>query len=224
MSKLLLVVLLIVLGVSSLNASPVRSDIPQPPDVQCSSIKYIMPTIAPKTIVTPTNSAGVADLVKPQQMPEIDKKILAEQIAIINRKLKKDGQYPSGVKLQVPVYQVKNNCGLSQANLRNWNYAIYAGFKWGVSPAMLVAVRNHENPSAGRDFFALGVKHARGHIWKQYEQGAWVIKELIARRQGWNPWCPSSSNMLSCGRSYAEGSRSWGPAVWSLYLRATGRA
>lgn len=170
----------------------------------------------------PITSTDIAAIVKPKGMPAADEKILADQIAVMNAKLKVDGGYPVGTKLKVPVYKVASS-SLSRADMREWNYAVRAGLRWGVHPAFLLAVRNHENPKRSRDGFALGVMHAKWtSIWNQYDQGAWVIKRLIADRQGWNPWSPTSSHATRCGKSYAAGSCSWGPAVWSLFCRAVG--
>ena len=119
-------------------------------------------------------------------------------------------------KVKVPVFVSSNG-----ADMRNWHYAIFAGTKWGVCPALLVAVRYHENPSHARDFYALGVKHARRAgtgIWGQYDQGARVIK-YISTRQNWNPLNPTQNNLYRCGQSYAEGSRTWGNKVWQIYRR-----
>lgn len=201
--------------------TPLRPEIKAPQTTQCSGKQYILPTIALKTLPQPMTSREVAAIVKPQNMPQMDQFLLADQIAVINLGKKQGDCYPTGAKLQVPVYKIQNSI-LAQADMRNWQYAVFAGYRWGVSPAFLLAVRNHENPH--NDSFALGVMHVRGQgMWKQFEQGAAVIKALIAERQHWDAMAPTAYTLLRCGQSYAEGSCSWGPSVWALYKRATGR-
>lgn len=219
-----LVVLLLCTAAAFGGTRPVRPDIKEPANTRCSGREYILPTLAVKTVDSPATSREVASVVKPEGMPQLDETILADQIAVINNGKKVGTTYPAGTKLRVPVYRVRST-SLAQADMREWTYAIHAGFRWGVSPAFLLAVRNHENPSGGRDGFALGVMHAKWDgIWRQYEQGAWVIKELIADRQHWNPMSITANRAYRCGRSYAAGSTSWGPAVWALYKRARGMA
>lgn len=127
------------------------------------------------------------------------------------------GENDVAADVRYPKY-VKSNA----ATMRNWHYAMYAGERWGVCPALLIAIRNHENPSSARDFYALGVKHARrsgAGIRGQYDQGARVVK-YISQRQGWDARNPTPNNLLRCGQSYAEGSRTWGPKVWRMYQSA----
>jgi len=218
----LLVVLSLGTGAFAGKGSPVGPDITEPPDVRCSGRKYVLPTLAVRTTQADRTSREVAAICKPSGMPPQDEEIYADQIAVLNNGKKVGRTYPEGKKLRVPVYRLKD-AGLFQSDMREWNYAVLAGSRWGVSPAFLIAVRNHENPSGRRDGFALGVMHAKWQgIWRQYEQGAWVIKELIARRQGWDPMSITASRAYRCGRAYAEGSTTWGPCVWTWYLRASG--
>ena len=225
MRRTLSLVALLLMLVSSSWAgkkTPVRPDIKAPATTTCSGKQYVLPVIAPKTVVEPMTSRDVARLAKPKGMPDVDEVLLANQIAVINNGKKVGDSYPEGVKLQVPVYRPKNT-SLSRADMREWSYAVHAGYRWGISPAFLLAVRNHENPSRDRDGFALGVMHAKWtSLWKQYDEGGWVIKRLIADRQRWNPMCITSNLAYRCGRSYANRSTTWGPAVWSLYRRACG--
>ena len=229
---IILLVVIIIIGVGSYAAaspmrpiiSPERPDIKHlPKNIDCSSHKYALLTFAIKTVPHDMGSQGVAKIVAPKNMPVKDIRLLGDQIAVINFGKKEQGLFVTGTKLKVPVYEIRDN-KLPRADLRNWHHAVYAGLRWGVSPALLVAVRNHENHSSHRDGFALGVMHVKWEgMWLQYEQGAYVIKALIANRQKWDPWKPTYNNIFSCGRSYAEGSRTWGPQVWSLYKMAIGK-
>lgn len=229
MRIMIVVALLLIMVVSGVHAKPmrpktppVRPDIMWAPDVKTSAQKYALATIARKTVVNTTTSRAVAAEVAPKGMPQGDVLVLADQIAVMNVGKKVGDMYVMGTKLTVPIYK-KTSSSLAQADLRNWNYATYAGLRWGVSPALLVAVRNHENPKASRDGFALGVMHVKWEgIWLQYEQGAYVIKVLIADRQGWNPERPTERDIYRCGQSYAQGSTSWGPKVWTQYRKAIG--
>ena len=223
----LIVALLLTLVVSGIQAKPMtpiippsRPDIRWVEDVRTSPQKYALGCVARKTVINTTTSRAVAAEVAPKGMPKNDILMLADQIAVMNAGKKVGQMYVMGTKLTVPIYK-KTHCDLASADLRNWNFATYAGLRWGVAPAFLIAVRNHENPT--NDSFALGVMHVKGDgIWVQYEQGAYVIKALIARRQHWDPERPTREDAVRCGIAYAEGSGSWGPQVWCQYRKAIG--
>lgn len=131
--------------------------------------------------------------------------------------------WEAGTELVVPIY--KNGSRLHQANMRNWHYAVHAGEKWGAHPALLIAIRNHENPSSSRDGFGLGVLHVKWQgIWAQYNWGSRIISR-ISRARGMNPLSPCREGLRKCNRQpggYAE-SQSWYNHVWANYLRAIGR-
>jgi len=100
----------------------------------------------------------------------------------------------------------------------NRHVAQAKGEKHSVHPALLLAIRYHENPSPNRDHYALGVVAKRGtDIWTQYEWGARIVRR-VAQRQGWSPMEPTLSRVQRLGRVYCgRGWQSWARNVWSNY-------
>ena len=106
---------------------------------------------------------------------------------------------------------------------RNWMVARYKGGKYGVAPALLIAIRSHENPRRSRDRYALGVKAFKWtNIWVQYDWGAKIVAR-IARRQGWDPMNPTRENLYRLALIYVgqgrAAARHWQKSVWQKYRR-----
>lgn len=107
----------------------------------------------------------------------------------------------------------------------NWIAAKQAGAKYHVDPALLVAIRHHENPKRRNDYKACGVRDPSGrHKWYpggmsgQYHKCAWIVARH-AKRHGWSSMHPSRKQVSHLGQHYAEGSLDWGRHVWYYYSR-----
>jgi len=136
-------------------------------------------------------------------------------------------------QLTVPVYQrsAKFFCG----DVRNWHVAVQKGRKYGVHPALMIAVRSHENPKRSRDRYAYGVVIKRHtNLWTQGEWGAKII-DRISASQGWSSLSPTQANLYSLGAVYCVGrgpsrlsasgrarTSHWSRSVWAFYRRAQG--
>ena len=143
--------------------------------------------------------------------------LVAKEIATLN-KCNLGDRHGQGAKLRVPAYEPSKRH--FSGDLRNWLYAVRAAEAHGVSPALLVAIRSHENPAPAREGYGYGVKAVR---WQGLSvQADWAAKIVarVAKRQGWSATAPTRDDVSRLGRAYAEGSRSWGVAVWVLYKRA----
>ena len=144
--------------------------------------------------------------------------------------------------LTVPVYQRTSQ--FIAGDIRNWHVAVMKGCSHGgtkpgsefwrmnrltkplppVSPALLIAIRTHENPLKKRDRYALGVGYKKWtNIWTQYDWGAAIIAR-IAKAQGWSPMEPTRPRLKRLALVYVgQGKRSadhWSRNVWELYQRA----
>lgn len=105
-----------------------------------------------------------------------------------------------------------------------WSIANQAGEKYGVAPALLVAIRVHENPRKSADHKACGVKDPTGRR-RWYPGGLrgqlFKCADIVARYAKRHEWggahCPTKAQVRALGRFYAEGSTHWGAQVWSLY-------
>jgi len=116
-----------------------------------------------------------------------------------------------------------------------WAVAKQAAAKYHVAPALVVAVRIHENPRRCNDYKACGVKNPyrftrgkRDPYWrcKWWPGGLkgqlFKCADIVARyakRHKWNPEHPTRVQVRALGQFYAEGSTHWGRSVWSLYSR-----
>jgi len=142
---------------------------------------------------------------------------VAKEIALLND-CKLGTDHGKGKKLRVPRYEPTKQ--FIVGDVRNWWYAVKAAEEHKVSPGLLIAIRTHENPKKSREGYGYGVKVAK---WTTLEKQAWWSAKIVARvatRQGWSAKNPTRRNVGSLGRAYAEGSNSWGRAVWTLYKRA----
>ncbi len=124
---------------------------------------------------------------------------------------------------------------LAAGDRDTWAVAKEAGAKHHVAPALVVAVRIHENPLRCNDYKACGVKNPyrftrgkRDPYWRckwwpgglkgQLNKCADIIARY-AKRHKWDPLKPTRSQVSALGKFYAEGSTHWGQSVWRLYSR-----
>jgi len=93
--------------------------------------------------------------------------------------------YEIGTELRVPVYVPKSvPCG----DIRNWHVAVLKGAKYGVSPRLLLGIRNAENPSRDRDHYAYGVVCKKGtDLWTQAEWSAKIVRRIIGEHATTDP-------------------------------------
>ncbi len=179
----------------------------------------------------------VAQMLYPD-MTEQEKWFIAKELAFLNDGVWDQlnmtnplGIVPWSMTLTVPVYQRtdKSFCG----DIRNWHVAVMKGRKYSVSPALMIAIRSHENPKASRDRYAYGVvakKHT--NLWVQAEWAARIIAR-ISVAQGWSSLSPTQANLYALGAAYCVGvspsrlsatgrdrARRWSRNVWELYQRA----
>ena len=153
--------------------------------------------------------------------PGMDTWFVAQEVARLNW-VTPDALLPKGHKLTVPIYRPssKSFCG----DLRNWQVAVFAGQTFGVSPALLIAVRSHENPKRSRDWYAYGVVKVKGTDLRTQARWGAIIICRIAGRQGWSPMKPTRAGVTRLGKVYTgTGSTSWGKCVWAHYQKARGR-
>jgi len=152
--------------------------------------------------------------------PGLDTWLVAQEIAYLSGVSAHDLLH-RGRKLTVPVYRRSRRwfCG----DIRNHHVAVMAGRTYRVSPALLVAIRTHENPLPSRDWYAYGVKVVRGTDLRTQAWWAARIVRRIAGHQGWSPMQPTRERVVRLGKAYAEGSESWGRCVWAHYRKAKGR-
>ena len=106
---------------------------------------------------------------------------------------------------------------------RNWHVAELKGGKYGVSPALLIAIRSHENPKKSRDHYAYGVVIKRHtDLWIQAEWAARIVAR-IARWQGWDPMKPQRGDLYRLALIYVgqgkAAARHWQANVWNLYQK-----
>jgi len=131
---------------------------------------------------------------------------------------------PNGVQITVPIYRRYTGGKKVCNDIRNWFVAVHKGKKYEVLPALLVAIRSHENPNPRRDSYAYGVKHLKGtDLWTQAE-GAAKIVSRISKRQGWSALQPTPERLYRLALVYVgqgeASARHWSRCVWILYLRA----
>lgn len=126
--------------------------------------------------------------------------------------------------LIVPVYEESSAwfCG----DLRNWLVAVCKGKKYGVRPALLIAVRTHENPARSRDHYGYGVVAKKDtDLWTQGEWAARIIAR-VSGRQGWDAEQPTKSSLYRLAVVYVgqgkASARHWSKSVWTLFNRAKG--
>lgn len=177
--------------------------------------------------------------------------LVAHEIAFINHFRANNALDPGrwlrqGTVVAVPIYRQSGKA--FSGSIRNWHCAVIAGRSYHVSPALLVAVRSHENPKASRDWYGYGVKHLaqprrtelnklkkagwsderitrfqHHFLWEQADGAAKIIRR-IAGRQKWSPMKPTPDGLLKLGKVYTgTRSTSWGPSVWEQYQKARGR-
>jgi len=133
---------------------------------------------------------------------------------------------PNGVQITVPVYRRYTGGKGGCYDIRNWHVAVCKGRKYGVSPALLIAIRSHENPRRERDRYAYGVvAYKNTDLWTQAEWGAKIVAR-IAKRQGWSPAIPTRANLyrlalVYVGRGEAS-ARHWSSCVWTIMQWAQG--
>ncbi len=168
-----------------------------------------------------------------------DRWFVAREIEFINRErglpmVNDIMLVPDGIQIIVPVYQRSDRA--FAGDIRNWHVAVMKGRKYGVGPALMMAVRSHENPKKSRDRYAYGVVSKRHtDLWTQAEWAARIIARISAA-QGWSALSPTQTNLYSLGAAYCVGvspsklsangrdrTRRWSRNVWELYQRATSR-
>jgi hypothetical protein len=124
----------------------------------------------------------------------------------------------------IPIYKRythgKHMCG----DMRNWHVATLKGYKYGVDPAFLVAIRSQENPK--NDGYAYGVKYLKGtDLWRQGDAGAKCVKHW-ANYLHFNPMKPTKNNMYELAKIYVgtgdADAKHWSNNVWCIYLRLKG--
>lgn len=128
-----------------------------------------------------------------------------------------------GETLTVPVYRKYTGGKKGCYDIRNWFVAVHKGRKYGVAPALLVAIRSHENPSPKRDRYAYGVVIKRHtNLWTQAEWAARIVAR-IAGSQGWSPMHPTRKRLRRLARVYVgrgeASARNWSKCVWIMYVR-----
>lgn len=91
--------------------------------------------------------------------------------------------YGPGTELRIPVYVPKNvPCG----DIRNWHVAVLKGDKYGVSPRLLLGIRNAENPF--NDGIGYGVIAYRGtNLWTQADWSAKIVRRIIGSHATTDP-------------------------------------
>jgi hypothetical protein len=132
----------------------------------------------------------VAEATLSEDMRKDDLFFFAEEIKYINRAKAVDSRgqylgvkhyeadtpvYVPGTKLKVPVYVHKRvPCG----DIRNWHVAVLKGSKYGVSPRLLLGIRNAENPF--NEGIGYGVIAYRGtNLWVQADWSAKIVRRII---------------------------------------------
>ena len=113
----------------------------------------------------------------------------------------------AGKELKYPKYRYssRNFCG----DLRNWKYAVNAGYKYSVCPALLIGIRTHENPSSSRDHYAYGVKkYKHTNLETQSNMAA---RALSKYNVSWSRQNPTRNELERVGRIYCP----TGPAHWA---------
>jgi hypothetical protein len=164
------------------------------------------------------NSATAEYFGKQCSPTQNDEWFVTEEIASINHK----SSFTKGDVVKLPVY-VKSN-KFFVGDVRNWHVAVVSGHKYDVNPALLIAIRSHENPSPSADYKCCGVKYPSGGwwpggIWGQYGKAA-DIAHRRAIKWGCDATQPSHSFIDRLGEFYAEGSTEWGDCVNVLFQRA----
>ncbi len=231
---------MILLLISLLLASPlcaaersVRREAPWTPAAHRDEQAYPRPCVI--------GYGDVAEMLYPE-MTEQEKWFVAKELAFLNDgvwdKLEMTnplGIVPWGMTLTVPVYRPYTGGKGGCYDLRNWFVAVHKGKKYGVDPALLVAIRSHENPEdwcgcdsryrwKSRDDYAYGVEHLKGtDLWAQAGGAAKIVKR-IATGQGWSPLYPTRARLLRLARVYVGqgevSARNWSKQVWTMHLRA----
>lgn len=146
---------------------------------------------------------------------------VAWEIALLNG-VALQHEFPAGAVIHTPGYRrARVQCG----DIRNWHVAVTYGRKHGVHPALMIAVRGHENPKRSRDRYAYGVVCRKyTNLRTQADWGGKIIAR-IAKEQGWDPMEPTHSRLLRLGRVYCgHHEHHWRNCVWALYKRANGTA
>jgi hypothetical protein len=147
--------------------------------------------------------------------------LVSWEIAIINDVKSIHHHFSHGRKVILPVYV--NTDKYITGDIQNWHVAAWAGNEWGVNPALLVAIRTHENPSRSADYKCCGVKWGSGWypggMRGQYLKAASIVQK---RAKAWKESAkdPSDDFISRLGRFYAEGSTEWGECVNALFNRA----
>ena len=145
---------------------------------------------------------------------------LAWEIAILNGVGSPNHSFSAGHIIHVPRYRLARvRCG----DIRNWHVAVTYGRKHGVHPALMIAVRAHENPKRSRDRYAYGVVCKRHtNLRTQADWGGKIIAR-IAGKQKWNPMEPTRGRLLRLGAVYCgHHEHHWRDCVWALYRQAGG--
>jgi len=184
---------------------------------------YTRPCEAPYTPALHNREGSIVEQLYPDMTPD-EQWFVAREIEFLNP--------DSPETLTVPVYQHSDK--FFAGDLRNWMVAVMKGCKYRVSPALMIAVRSHENPKRSRDWYAYGVKHLRRtNLWTQADGAARIIARISAA-QGWSALSPTRANLYSLGAVYCVGrspsrlsangrarTRLWRRNVWTMMQRAT---
>lgn len=172
---------------------------------------------ATKTIVDYTTYVEAAQLVKPRGLLKGHEfEYLTKEVLLLNQDISKTGEYDHNDKITLPIY--KQSHKFFKGDLRNWYYAVEYGKMFGVSPAIMIAVRSHENPN--NDGYAYGVVSQKGtSLSNQAYHGAKILKRLLR-----NPNSPTRSNLYHCALTYVGQGRAsaehWSSCVYTFYRRA----
>ena len=125
--------------------------------------------------------------------------------------------YEPGAKLRVPVYVPKKvPCG----DIRNWHVAVLKGEKYGVSPRLLLGIRNAENPF--NEGIGYGVISQRGtNLWVQADWSAKIVHRILGK----HAMDPLGHIDRLCAGYVCHSSSSWVrtvPYIYRISLHKTG--
>lgn len=148
------------------------------------------PEAAPQSAADKWSPKMVAEATLSGDMRKEDLFFYSEEIKYINRAKAVDSRgqflgvkhyetetpvYVPGTELRVPVYVLKHvPCG----DIRNWHVAVLKGEKYGVSPHLLLGIRNAENPFS--EGIGYGVVSQRGtNLWVQADWSAKICRRIL---------------------------------------------
>lgn len=157
--------------------------------------------------------------------PAADLQWLAKEVAVLNQ-ASLHYRWQRGDRLRVPIYKPWPHSHYMWGTAKAWFHAVKWGARYGVPPALLIAIATHEGGN-WETSNRCGVRGYSGY-YAEFREAAEIVRGFQDRCFGGGRirvsqgWCERLGHHYKTGR-YGGRAGPWAKCVYTIWLRAQGR-